>query len=90
MRVPPTINLEGEIILTAGIISISYLFIIPVSFSLFFRAAYRLLLYSGTQNGFVGELRNVIRRLSVRGALIMGLHLVPVFFLLLKSGLIMG
>lgn len=90
MGVPPTINLQREIILTRRIIFISFYFILPVALSLFFRAAYSLLLYSSTQHGVIGGLRNVFECITSRALLIMGLHLVPVFLLFLKSGVVMN
>lgn len=88
MGVPPTINLQGEIILIGAILSMSRGYVFPIFLSLFFRAAYRLLLYSSTQNGAVGELRNVFNGLSFRARLLIFLHLIPVFLLVLKREMI--
>ena len=54
MGAPPTINLFREVMLAGRVMKLSFAFILPVCFSLFLRAAYRLFLYARTQNGRVG------------------------------------
>ena len=84
MGVPPTINLEREIILVSSILPISSGFSIPLGLSLFLRAAYRLLLYSCSQNGRLGEFINYIGVIYVRRVRGIVLHLIPVFILFIR------
>jgi NADH-ubiquinone oxidoreductase chain 4 len=48
---PFTLNLAGEILLIIRVINMSFLFWLMVRFLRFFSAAYRLVLYSSTQQG---------------------------------------
>lgn len=86
MGVPPTINLQGEVMLVARVIRVSKGFICPISFSLFFSAAYSLFLYSSTQNGYLGGLSFFFFQLSYRDLVRIFLHLLPVYLLIIKGG----
>jgi len=52
MGMPPSLNLIGEVLLVGGVLRVSYVFVVALLLSLFLRAAYRLMLYTFTQNGF--------------------------------------
>lgn len=89
MGVPPTVNLQREIILVTRIVELSKFFIVPLSISLFFRAAYRLFLYSSTQNGHLRGALYFFYGLSFRDLISMFLHLLPVFIILVKGDLLL-
>jgi hypothetical protein len=83
MGAPPTINLVREVMLAGRVMKLSFAFILPVCFSLFLRAAYRLFLYAGTQNGGVGGgLRGHFNFFS-RDFMSMFLHLFPAYTILI-------
>lgn len=86
--VPPTINLQSEIILVARVVNMSKGFIIPLAISLFFRAAYRLLLYSSTQNGYLRGLSFFFFQLSYSDMVSIFLHLFPAYVLIVKGGIL--
>lgn len=88
MGVPPTINLQSEIILVARVVNISKGFIIPLAISLFFRAAYSLLLYSSTQNGYLRGLSFFFFQLSYSDVVSIFLHLLPAYLLIVKGGML--
>lgn len=90
MGVPPTINLQREIMLVASVIRVSKGFILPISFALFFRAAYRLLLYSATQNGGLRGLSFFFFGLSYSDLVSMFLHLVPAYILIVNGDLLVN
>lgn len=90
MGVPPTINLQREIILVARVVRISKGFILPISLALFFSAAYRLLLYAATQNGGLSGLSFFFFELSYSDLVSMFLHLVPAYFLIVNGDLLIN
>ena len=83
---PPSLNLQGEIILTARIIMISKAYIVPLFLSLLFRAVYSLLLYSATQNGYVTDNISCFFSLRIVDVIRIFLHLLPVYLLIVKGG----
>ncbi|ELU08246.1 hypothetical protein CAPTEDRAFT_228675 [Capitella teleta] len=90
MGVPPTINLQREIILVARVVRVSKGFILPISLALFFSAAYRLLLYSSTQNGGLRGLSFFFFELSYRDLVAIFLHLVPAYILIVNGDLLIN
>lgn len=90
MGVPPTINLQGEVILVARIIIMSKGFVLPISLSLFFRAAYSLLLYSATQRGYLRGLSLFFFNLSCRDLVAIFLHLLPAYLLIVNGGILIS
>lgn len=85
---PPTLNLQGEVMLAIGIIRISKMYMIPLFLSLLFRAIYSLLLYSSTQNGYVRNRVFTFFRLSAADGLSIFLHLFPAYLLVVKGGVL--
>jgi NADH:ubiquinone oxidoreductase subunit 4 (subunit M) len=88
MGAPPTLNLQGEIMLAARVIRISNVYIIPLFLSLLFSAIYRLLLYSSTQNGYIRGNIFCFFRLRMVDIIRMFLHLFPVYLLIVKGGVL--
>ena len=88
MGAPPTLNLQGEIMLAARVIKISNVYIIPLFLSLLFSAIYRLLLYSSTQNGYIRGNIFCFFRLRMVDIIRMFLHLFPVYLLIVKGGVL--
>lgn len=86
MGAPPTLNLQGEVILAARVIRISNVYIIPLFLSLLFRAIYSLLLYSSTQNGYIRRNLFCFFRLRIVDVISIFLHLLPVYLLIVKGG----
>ena len=76
--------------LVPSLFSISIWLSVPLRLSLFFRAVYRLLLYSVSQIGGLCEFMNFFRLSSINGPLNIFFHLVPVFLIFLKRGYIIG
>ena len=87
MGVPPSINLQGELILVGGVISTSFFFIVPIAACLFLRAVYCLHVFSLTQHGSVRILVSVVGSVSCRRIVLVLLHVVPAFFIILKTDL---
>lgn len=83
---PPSLNLQGEIMLTARMIIMSKAYIVPLFLSLLFRAIYRLLLYSSTQNGYVRDRMSCFFSLRIVDVIRIFLHLLPVYLLIVKGG----
>jgi NADH:ubiquinone oxidoreductase subunit 4 (subunit M) len=86
MGIPPTLNLQSELMLVARVIKISKFFIIPLFFSLLFRAAYSLLLYSSTQHGYFSNKVSPFFSVRYGDALCIFLHLLPTYILIVKGG----
>jgi len=86
MGAPPTLNLQGEIILAARVIRMSKVYIVPLFLSLLFSAIYRLLLYSSTQNGYISGNVLFFVRLRRVDVIRIFLHLFPVYLLIVKGG----
>lgn len=84
--IPPTLNLQSELMLVARIIKISKFFIVPLFFSLLFRAAYRLLLYSSTQHGYFRNKVSPFFNLRYNDGLCIFFHLLPIYILIVKGG----
>lgn len=84
---PPTLNLLGEIGLLNRIISWRRLTFIILIFLSFFRAAYRLYLYSFSQHGLIFSLLYSYSSNLSREYLLLFLHWVPLNFLILKRSL---
>lgn len=84
--IPPTLNLQSELILVARIIKMSKFFIIPLFFSLLFRACYRLLLYSSTQHGYFRSKVSPFFSLRYSDGLCIFFHLFPTYILIVKGG----
>ena len=90
MGAPPSINLQREIIIVLGVRQSAGVFLGFVGLALFFSAAYCLHLFVATQHGtppfgVIGRYR-----MSRRVALCAVLHLVPVFFIILKREVFIG
>jgi len=88
MGVPPSINLQGEVILVRSILSISGGFILPMAISLFLSAAYCLHLFSSTQHGRIRQVVGLFVNISMRGVVLVVLHLLPVFLFIIKTEVI--
>jgi NADH:ubiquinone oxidoreductase subunit 4 (subunit M) len=88
MAIPPSINLQAEIILLTATLSISSWLLIPLALAIFFRAVYSLHLFTVTNHGPPSRSTNPFSSPSPRNTLILTLHLLPLFTLLLKTELI--
>lgn len=88
--VPPSVNLVRELILVSSVLSIAVRLMLPLRLSLFLRAAYRLLLYSSSQIGRLGEFNNFFRFCPLNMLVNMGFHLFPVFFLFFKRRIMLS
>lgn len=88
MGVPPRINLQGEIILLRAFLKFSLVFSVPLGVSLFFGGAYRIFLYSVTQNGSVSEGFTIFGQVRYVDVCCMVMHLVPAFLLIVKGGVL--
>jgi len=89
MGAPPSINLQGELMLVLGVGQSSAGLLWLVAFRLFISAAYCLHVYIATQHGAPSF--SLLRKfeLSSRSVLCVMLHLGPVFLLIVKrEGLI--
>lgn len=86
MGVPPTLNLQREIMLVSRVLRVSKGFIFPLCVSLFFRAAYSLFLYSSTQNGYLRGISSFFFQLSYRDVLSMFLQILPAYIFIVKGG----
>lgn len=84
--VPPTLNLQREIILVSRVLIVSKGFIFPLCISLFFRAAYSLFLYSSTQNGYLTGISCYFFQVSYRDVLSIFLQVFPAYIFILKGG----
>lgn len=88
MGAPPSINLLGEIILLARIISYS-LFSIPLILSIRFLAGlYSLFLYASTQHGKAPSFFNSLSLFTPRNYTITFRHLIPLILFILKRDII--
>jgi NADH:ubiquinone oxidoreductase subunit 4 (subunit M) len=85
---PPTLNLQGEIILAARVIIISKVYLLPLFLSLLFSAIYSLLLYSSTQNGYIRNNMFCFFRLRIVDVVRIFLHLFPVYLIIVKGGVL--
>jgi NADH-ubiquinone oxidoreductase chain 4 len=88
MAIPPSINLQAEIILLTATLSISSWLLIPLALAIFFRAVYSLHLFTVTNHGPPSRSTNPFSSPSPRNTLILTLHLLPLFTLFLKTELI--
>ena len=88
MALPPTINLQGEIILLTSTISISHMLIIPLALSMFFAATYSLHMFTSISHGAPSRTTNPIAIPSPRASLIILLHLIPAVLLITTTELI--
>ena len=88
MAAPPTLNLLGEIRLIISVVRWSHVSIVAVGLLSFFRASYRLYLYSLSQHG--KYFRSLFSCCSgkVREYIILILHWLPLNMLILKSNTI--
>lgn len=85
MGAPPSVNLQSEIIITIGIVYATSTLSFLIALSLFLRAAYCLHVFVATQHG---GLRYAVSRflpLPPRTMLCIFLHILPAFFLILKT-----
>lgn len=87
IAIPPSINLQGEIILLTATISISYWLLLPLAFRIFFSATYSLHMFTSINHGAPSRTSNPFTSPTPRDILIISLHLLPAFFLLLKTEL---
>lgn len=83
---PPTINLFREVMLAGGLIKISLLFLPVLGACLFFRAAYSLFLYTGTQNGGIRSRLSGCFRFFTRDYVCLFLHLFPAYIMVVCRG----
>lgn len=81
---PFTLNLLREIIIIQALINISYFYWSIVLILCFFSAAYNLVLYASSQQGFSSSHSRVERGLTSRESLIMVSHSAPILLLLLS------
>nr|VFU78712.1 NADH dehydrogenase subunit 4 [Proasellus karamani] len=84
MAAPPSMNLLGEIHSILGVLSWSYLNMIPVAALVFFAAAYSLYLYSATQHGKTPCIGLGANPVLLREHLVLLLHWLPINFLVVK------
>ena len=87
MAIPPSINLQGEIILLTATISISGWLLIPLALSIFFSATYSLHIFTSITHGAPSRTTNPFSSPTPRDILMISLHLLPAFLLLLKTEL---
>lgn len=86
---PPTINLVAEIILLTSILS-SSIFILPlIAFTSFLTAVYSLFLFTATQHGSPINYSNPLTLFNQRTFSLFFLHFVPLFFIVLKSDILL-
>ena len=84
---PFTLNLLGEIYLIIRAASISAFMLVPVAFLSFFSAAYRLILFTSTQQGLPSSSNLPILRVTGRELTLMFGHVWPVMALLGALGI---
>nr|YP_010265394.1 NADH dehydrogenase subunit 4 [Dardanus arrosor]UIR97905.1 NADH dehydrogenase subunit 4 [Dardanus arrosor] len=89
MAAPPSINLLGEINLIMSLVGWSKNLMLGICLLSFFSAAYTLYLYSLSQHGTYSSTVNSCCSGKVREYLVLGLHWLPLNFLILKGSLIM-
>lgn len=77
MSAPPTINLLGEIFLISSILSFSWVYFLPLSLIVFFRAGYSLYIYSLSQHGKYNFSKQGFHRGYLLEYLIRLLHWLP-------------
>ena len=87
IAMPPSINLQGEIILITATMSISSWYLIPLALGIFFSATYSLHMFTSINHGAPTPTSNPLSNLSPRNILMVALHLLPAFTLLLKTEL---
>lgn len=85
---PFTYNLLGEILLIVNLASLSLPIVLRAGVISFFSAAYRLILYSSTQQGLRVNGRFSITAVTAREILIMFSHIWPLLLLLMSPMLI--
>nr|BDC91882.1 NADH dehydrogenase subunit 4 [Notomastus sp. GK-2021] len=85
MGVPPSFNLQGELMLLTSLAPLSWALLVPASFTLFLSAAYSLHLYVSTHHGIPSNSMAMLSPISPRALLAVSLHLFPLFTLFLKS-----
>jgi len=78
---PFSLNLLGEVILIIGISRIIKLILIAIIFLSFFSAAYRIILYSRTQQGQSYKSSNNISLIEIREVIILISHSWPLFII---------
>lgn len=80
---PPRLNLGGEIILINRILSWRFINIFPLVFLSFFRAAYRIYLFSLRQHGVFAKSISSLQRGFVLDFFLLIRHIIPVNFIIL-------
>ena len=87
---PPSINLAAEILLITSILS-SSLFLLPlIALTSFLAAVYSLFLYTSTQHGSPINYSNPLTLFNSRNLSLFLLHLIPLFFIILKSNILLN
>ena len=81
---PFTLNLLSEIIIIQALMNISWFFWTAVFMLCFFSAAYNLVLYASSQQGYASTHSRVNRGFTGRESTIMAVHLAPIVLLLLS------
>jgi NADH-ubiquinone oxidoreductase chain 4 len=87
IAIPPSINLQGEIILLTATMSISRWLLIPLRLGVFFSAVYSLHMFTAINQGAPSRTSNPFTSPTPRDAIMILLHLIPAFTLLLKTEL---
>jgi NADH-ubiquinone oxidoreductase chain 4 len=80
---PPTINLRREIILLTSLVSWNSITIIPLILLGFFRAAYRLYLFSISQHGAFNKTKRSLNNIRLLEYLVVFIHWIPLNSLIL-------
>jgi NADH-ubiquinone oxidoreductase chain 4 len=88
MAAPPFINLLGEIILIARVLSFSFYSCFLLGMLRFIAAAYSLFLFTSTQYGVSPSFSNVFIIFYLRNYSICLFHIAPLFLLVIKRDLI--
>nr|YP_011001022.1 NADH dehydrogenase subunit 4 [Dardanus hessii]WPN85845.1 NADH dehydrogenase subunit 4 [Dardanus hessii] len=89
MAAPPSINLLGEINLIMSLVAWNKILMIGICLLSFFSAAYTLYLYSLSQHGVFSSSMHSCCSGKVREFLVLGLHWLPLNFLILKGSILM-
>lgn len=84
---PPTINLISEIFLIISIIGFNYLIILVFPLGSFLGAVFTIFIYSFSQHGKIFIRSFSFNLVNYRELHILVLHLIPVYFILLRTDL---
>nr|YP_009773421.1 NADH dehydrogenase subunit 4 [Chiton albolineatus]QIZ12644.1 NADH dehydrogenase subunit 4 [Chiton albolineatus] len=88
MAAPPSLNLMSEISLMISVLSVSFVFFLPLGFMSFLVAVYSLFLFTATQHGNVSSFVNPFLGLKGVNYLVIFMHWIPCQLMLLISDII--